>query len=422
MTLDSVKVLTINIAGVGIWLFLHLVLARLLSVEHYGIYVVGLSWLAILLVVVQLGFNTSTVRIVSENRGLEDYAGVRGIFRFSGRVVSLMSLMIVGSGLVIIWILRDSMSEVQVATLGFMLPTVFAMSLMYQRAYFLHGLMSIVPAQAVVDLGRPLALLIACSIIAYLGYGRADLLMAATLVITCATALVISMMASKRLNEIAASTVESTTQARAWLSVSLPYLGIGALTVVTTQTDVIMLGMLDSSTAAGLYLPALKLAMLITFPLMAIRSRAAPEITASAARGDMNAVGRSLWLVLSNSVVGGVVFAILVIWQRESLLSMFGTEFISAAPVVSILAIGVLASCLTNGAETFFIFGPFERYVLGYFAVVVILNIALNAVLIPSYGMVGAAVATSITLGLKGLIAILFIRRRTGISLLGSRS
>jgi len=416
LTSDSLKILAVNIAGVALWFCLHLVLARWLSVENYGIYVYALSWITILLVVVQLGFNTSTVRIISEQRSRNDYPGMRGMFSFSGQVVAGVGAVTVIAGLGTIWATKHSMSDVEIRTLIFMLPTAVVMALMYQRAYFLHGLMAIISTQIVVDVARPLLLIAACLGVVLVGPDHADAMMIVTFVITSVTFLVVSRLAAKRLASIGDRSSDSTRQPREWLSVSVPYLGIGALTAVILQTDVLMVGTLDSTKAAGVYLPALKLAMLITFPLMALRSRAAPEISAQFAGGNLQQVQRTLSVVFKASVISGALLAAAIIWQREFLLSIFGPEFVSAAPVVVVLSLGVLASCMTNGVETLLIFGPFERHVLTFFGAIAMANALLNGLLIPHWGILGAATATAVTMGLRGLFAVVFIRLRTGIS------
>ncbi|MBL4692231.1 MAG: polysaccharide biosynthesis C-terminal domain-containing protein, partial [Magnetovibrio sp.] len=202
---------------------------------------------------------------------------------------------------------------------------------------------------------------------------------------------------------------------RSWLAVSLPYLLIGVLTAVMNQSDVLMLGTMLGSAAAGLYTPAAKLAQLALFPMLAIRSRAAPLMARLYAENDLKELQHQMNMTTIVSTLSGVVLVGGLILCAEPLLKLFGPDYASAAPVLIVLALGMLVFAMTGGIEVFLIFGPFERITVLIYALVVALNLTLNLILIPDFGVIGAAYATAITVIVRGLISTYVVWQRSGI-------
>lgn len=59
----ALGVFIVKITGAGVLFGLHVLLARLLGVGQYGIYVYAISWISIMVVLCLLGFHTSLVRL-----------------------------------------------------------------------------------------------------------------------------------------------------------------------------------------------------------------------------------------------------------------------------------------------------------------------------------------------------------------------
>ena len=59
-------------AGAGLTFGLHVLLSRLMGVEHYGVYVYVLSWLSILVLFGKMGMDTLLLRYVSAYAAREE--------------------------------------------------------------------------------------------------------------------------------------------------------------------------------------------------------------------------------------------------------------------------------------------------------------------------------------------------------------
>lgn len=412
----GMRVMAVNALGLGLAYVTHVVFAKWLGVADYGVYVYALAWLNVLTILAQVGLNTSTVRLTAELRGRNEKALIADLSRFSVVTVLFAGTGVVALSALALWLASDALEAAQVEVLTITLPLVVVLSLLYQRMAVLQGFERVAQAQVFLEIARPLALL-ALAGAAYVSFGLSATGAMAANIIATASALVVAVIVVRRFISVHAGALSRNAREnyRAWLVMSLPYLAIGALTAVMQQSDILMLGSLMGGVAAGLYAPAVKLAQLVLFPMMAIRSRAAPLMAKLHAAGDLTDLQRQMNTTTVTSALTGVVLVAGLIWQRENLLGLFGPDFVAASPALVVLALGMGVFALTGGVEVFLIYGPFERVTMMIYAVVVGLNIALNVVLIPPFGVLGAAYATAATVTLRGVISAYVVWRHTGI-------
>jgi O-antigen/teichoic acid export membrane protein len=107
---------------------------------------------------------------------------------------------------------------------------------------------------------------------------------------------------------------------------------------------------------------------------------------------------------------------VLFIVLAPFLLGFFGTEFTAGAPALSVLALGQLAGAAAGPAGLTLLMTDHERAAAVGTGVGAVVNVTLNALLIPVYGLMGAAVASAFATALTGAIHVLMVRRRLGIN------
>lgn len=407
--------MAVNAVGMGLAYVSHVLFAKWMGLEQYGYYVYALAWLNVLTIFVQLGMNTSTVRLTSELLSRGDYAALLGLSSFSTQVVMTAGVSVMALGGVAIALVSEQLVRELILTLAVMSALVVVVSLLYQRMALLQGFEQVAQAQAFLEIVRPLVLIALVGACAMMFRVEAHWAMAINFAATALVLLLARVAVAKFLIQGGERDVVPAFHKRAWLAVSLPYLVIGGLTVVMNQSDVLMLGAMMGGVAAGLYTPAIKLAQLVLFPMLAMRSRAAPLLAKLYAQGDRQELQRQMNASTTVSTLFGFVLAIGLFWQRETLLGLFGPDFVAAAPALVVLAVGMAVFSITGGVEVLLIFGPFERLTVFIYSLVVILNITLNLILIPSMGVLGAAYATTTTVIVRGLISTFVVWHRAGV-------
>ena len=148
----------VKITGAGILFGLHVLLARLLGVTQYGIYVYAITWINILAILCLLGYHTSLVRFIAEYNAKQQWAKLRGILRRSSQAVLAFSIFVGIIAVAIIFFLRHRVST-ELATafyIGFALLPVFSLCRLREAA--LQALKCVVQSELLLRVIRPLLL------------------------------------------------------------------------------------------------------------------------------------------------------------------------------------------------------------------------------------------------------------------------
>ncbi len=204
---------------------------------------------------------------------------------------------------------------------------------------------------------------------------------------------------------------------------SVPLLALSLITTSMPYIDTIILGVFRSALEVGVYNAAFPAAQLLLIAPTAIFSLFLSVITANYARKNLDAVGQlyrrvSKWVFLANLPV----LAFLVLFPEKTLYHFFGPEYAVAAAPLAVLAAGNFV--FSFFWSSLFIHNMMKRTAeLVYFpAAALFLNVALNVVLIPSNGIWGAAVATTVALFAYGGLFFWNTHRLLGVFPLDKKS
>ena len=412
---DGAKILAVNVAGAGLAFVSHVLFARWLGVASYGTYVFALSWLSILFILIQAGMNLSMVRFIAEYRAQGNRAAMTAVVGFSNRVILILGACIAVIGwAVIVWTLPQSAEEMRGTLYGALALTV-VMALIQQRTAVLQGLERVVQSTLVFEIARPLALLAAVFTLAQIATLDAALVMAVNLGVSLGVLIVLMAYARSSILAEPATDDRTAPSWRDWLKVSLPYVAVTGLTILLTQMDILMIGHILGTEQAGLYAPAAKVALLAIFPVIAVRARFGPMAAKLFAEGKTAELQSRMNVATLLSVAACAAMLAVILPGRSLILGLFGPDFLPGGEVVVILTLAYLAYSLMGAVEMFFLVGPFERMNALVSALTLGINLILNLILIPRFGIEGAAVATGAAMVIRAGISSVIICRRTGL-------
>jgi len=206
-----------------------------------------------------------------------------------------------------------------------------------------------------------------------------------------------------------------TMPARDILSLSLPMLMTATMTFAIGQTGVIMLGMVRSEAEVGYYAIAVKLASLTSFALSAINTMAAPKFSELFHAGKLD----ELFYVAQKSsklifwTTSPILFGLLI-GGKKILIIFFGTEFAVAYPALIFLVAGQFVNSIAGPCGYFMNMTGEEIMVKNISIAVSIINILLNLLLIPYFGVIGAAISSMISMSIINLAILIHIKKRHG--------
>lgn len=168
---------------------------------------------------------------------------------------------------------------------------------------------------------------------------------------------------------------------------------------VITNADTTMLGFIKGDTQVGLYSTSLRIYNLVNQVVAAIAWVVMPQLSASFAQKDYAEVNKVLKYVLSHTFVLGVPSIVGLNAITEPLIEVFaGKEFIAASTSLHIFTIS-LALSFAGGFFGNMILLPSgrEKHFMIACIVTAVVNVILNLIAIPRWGLNGAAFTTVIS-------------------------
>lgn len=196
---------------------------------------------------------------------------------------------------------------------------------------------------------------------------------------------------------------QGSTESTLSYKASLPFLLIGAITTINTSVDSLSVSALMTAKDLGLYNVSLKISALISFPLVVAASVVSNQFARLHSQGNMKALYKLYWRV--TLAVGGLALIGVIIFGfiGEWLLAVWGDEFVAAYSYTLILCIGQVVNACFGPLGVLLSMTRREKVVLYVSLVGIVVNVILNYVLIRTYGLTGAAVATAIAIVLQNI-------------------
>ncbi|CAN5118344.1 flippase [soil metagenome] len=406
----------LRIFDAGVTVLITLLLARMLGAAGFGVFSYALAWAALLGVPAMLGLEQLVVRGVAAAAAQRADGRVRGMVGWSIRTIAIVSVVCALTGGVFAALAGLIPPGGELALwIAMLLVPLTALARVMQAA--IRGLEHVVAGFL-----SELALMPILSLV-FVGFGAAlfgQEFDAAAAVGAHVLAAIVGLAGALWLlaRHLPGRVREAlpVTHPREWLAAAMPLLFITGAHVVNRQTDVVMLGALEGVAAAGVYAVAARGVQLITFVTYAVHAPLAPRVAALYATSDKAALQRvlatSARVILGASIPLAILFALLGPW----LLSLFGEEFVAGFPALVILSAGQLAAAVAGPAGLALMMTNHERVAAVGTGIGATVNVVLNLLLIPQYGLTGAATATAAATGLTSVIHIWMVRRRLGIN------
>ncbi len=178
-----------------------------------------------------------------------------------------------------------------------------------------------------------------------------------------------------------------------------PYTLANLVILLYMRIDQVMLGQMAGNRDLGIYSAAVRLAESWYFIPTAIVSSVFPSIVNSMARGDDTFYGRLQRLYRVIALVSYLVAVPTTFLAPWIVAVVYGPDYAAAAPILVTLIWAGLFTSLGVARGSFMTTMNWTRLHLLTVSLGCLINIALNVVLIPRYGGLGAAIASLIAYG-----------------------
>ncbi len=410
----SATALLITAAGQALTFGLQLLFTRELGVSEYGTYSYLVSWMSVGLILAKGGFDTALLRFVPAYSVKQLPDRVRDVIQTAVRQAGILGTLATIPICAGAWLIaRTGGASFAAAVLitGLLIPIGACAELIAagvrglgQIARSLIGDMLVRPIVS----GLVLAIAVAAGVVA-----GATQALGAYLVGTIA-----SLFVSRHflLRTLSWSSAGAAARLRGfWARSAALVMTANGFLILLYSLDVLMLGALDSVAASGLYNVASKLAVLVIFIMNAGQSVAGPMMARAYVNGRKAELQRVVSLFTLLSLLAALPIAAILAVGAPWLLRAFGPEFPQAADALFVL-LGMQCVNVATGPVGLLLAMTGRQAVLAWLLLAaVIVNVILNVVLIPRFGLMGAAWSSFIAHGAWNIAGVVLIRRVLGV-------
>jgi len=394
-----------------------IVLARLLGPVGFGTYTYTISWTYLLAIPATLGFDGLLGREVAIYQTQFAWQQMQGLLRWANVLAFLAAIVIAAIGITAMTQLSDAQGNSQlVLCFCIVMATLPMLALRNIRRGSMRGLHQIVLGLFPEMLIAPLLLL---SFVGIAVVWQAERFTAVWAVGAYALATGITLVISALFLEQALPFhfhVASPRYHRLdWIKQAWPFMFLESIHVLNARADVLMLGQLNGLEAAGIYAPVNRGAQLIVFILMAFNGPLSPTIASLYADGKRQELQKILIKTARVCLAVSALATAGLLSFGQQYLMIFGPTFVEGLEALRILCIGQVLYVLVGLSPMVLSMTGHTRFTAATGLVSAGVNIFLNFLLIPRYGVNGAAIATTCGGLVSGTINTIWVYIKVGV-------
>lgn len=407
---------SMKVINAGLVFISSVLLARFLGTGGYGTYTFVMAWIGLLTIPALLGLENLIVREMAVYQTRTAWGMIRGLLRKANQIVSLSSLSLALIATAVAFtLIKDTAHQLPYAFgLGMIILPLNSLTCVRQAT--MRGLHKFIIGQLPELLIRPLLFIALVSgIYLFMKDNLTVLWVIGMQTSAVGVAFLVGTWYLLRIMPPETRDAAPVYQTSQWLKSALPLLLIGGMTVINARTDVVMLGILKGADEVGIYHVAYRGAELITFALTAVNVVLGPTVATLYSKSDMVQLQRIITRSARMVMLIAFPIAFSLIFFGHWFLLIFGDNFTQGKIAMAILSIGQFTIAGMGSVGVVLVMTGHERDAAWGIGFGAFFNIILNFLLIPKWGIEGAAAATATSMIIWNLLLVSRVYRRTSI-------
>ena len=391
----------------------HASVAWMYGPAQLGFYALGITVVQVASILSQLGLDNGVVRYVAHHGAGGDTARVRGTILQSLAVtlalsLALSALLFAGAHFLAEGVFGKPFLETMFRAFAVGLPFLTFMSM---ALWVTQGFGTIKYAAFVGQLARPLmnlALLVFFYLLGVqiLGAVAAYVLsmaLGAALALACLPRVFPGLLAGK-----------ASYESRELSAVSAPMIVANVTQYSNLWTAVVVLGVFEPVPTVGVYSAAARTAALSTLLLIAFGGVFSPLVAGLYRQERLGELGRLYGDVSRWAFTGALAFFLVTALLAPDIMLFFGREFAHGWPVIVVISAAQLFNSSVGPTARLLAMTGHQNAVMVSTVGSAVAAVALNLLLVPAYGVAGAAAATAAALLLANGSSLIFVHRNLG--------
>ncbi len=408
----------IRVFSAALAYFSQVLLARWMGSSEYGIYVYAWTWVLLLGSMMDFGIAVTAQKLIPEYRGRNQLNLLRG-FLFGSRWMTF-SVSIVTScllaGVVYLlspWIEKDTVGSLYVGCT--ILPALVLANTQDGIARSYDWMRLALTPQFIIR--QSLIIGFTAGVVAM----GAKLDAEAAMKFSSAAVWIAMIAQMVFLNRRLAKEVEPGPRNynyTGWLATSLPILLVEGFYLLLSYVDILILQAFRPSDEVGIYHAVVKTLALVSFIHYAMSAVTAHRFSEYHVAGDRERLSEYLAHAIKWTFWPSLAATMLLLLLGRPLLWLFGPQFMDGYGVMFVAAIGLIARSAIGPVEKLLNMLGQQNICALVYALAFAMNLALCLLLVPRYGVYGAAASTSIALVFETVLLFWITKSRLGFHVL----
>jgi O-antigen/teichoic acid export membrane protein len=381
--------------------------------KEFGVYTIGLTILSIAALIPIFGLGQGLVRIIAEfyvnNELNKVYSTLRKSILLTASLSILFSIALYTQADFFSLILNKPNLKGVFEVVSY---AILPMALIRVFAGAMQGLKKIVQFSVISHLLIPSLFLMVLIVVNFYSPKIGILeLYAISIIIAASIGLIIF---KKSLPNISNIKTPSTHSLKEIIKTSYPMLLIGSSMMIMTWTDILMLSYYTTEEDVGIYAAAQRISTLISITLMSVTMAAAPKFVEFYIKNNMASLSRIVQQATKIIFFTSLPIFLIVFIAPNWIMSLFGPEFTIGVSALLLMAFSQLMNSL-SGSVGYIMQMTNNQKMFQYIIISSsVLNILLNYLLIPIYGIDGAAFSSMVSMIVWNIVTVIFIKQKLG--------
>jgi O-antigen/teichoic acid export membrane protein len=388
--------LLLKAVGAGLAFLSQIILARVLDSHVYGDYLYSLTWMTGIATLSRLGLDGVLLRFLPIYHADRDWYLFSKLRQKSQSWVLKMSILSSAIALIGIQIFGSQINPDLKNTLRSGCLVIPLLSLAGIQQTTIQSLGRVATSQIPDLIMRPLGL---TALVMICGYVTQHPLTSFEVMMTTLVVTIVNYGAGKLYLHLFINKEDCRDrplhQQENWFKAALPLLASTLFSLLLGQTDILLLGFFKGTEVAGVYITVIKVVSLLLFGISSINAIITPLISQTYATGNREELQHLVSTSSKIIVCFSAPVSLLLVIFGSTILSWFGPNFQSGYYALAILAIGQFFNSFIGSVGLLLSMTGFQVEFMSILFVSCILSLILSLILIPNFGLIGAAMSTS---------------------------
>jgi O-antigen/teichoic acid export membrane protein len=181
-----------------------------------------------------------------------------------------------------------------------------------------------------------------------------------------------------------------------------------------TAVSPLILGMYADKEQVAIFTVASRLALIASLITLSVQNISMGKFAIAFSSNNNNLLRQHASQSAGLTLALCAFFLVPCVIFSEELMRLFGENYVAGAPVLVILCIGQLVASIFGPVNAVLLMTGHERQVRNFSGLMMILGVFLHFILVPKYGAIGAAIASSLAFVAAIFILAFVVRKRLG--------